>query len=170
MSLSGRSLNVDTAAKAEWAGRLLVMLQFGLLALIGWRAWVSLFSLEIFAVSLLSGSALLALWALSANQPGNFNIRPTPRPGGTLVTSGPYRWVRHPMYTSVLMAAAAAAAKSHQIVDAGLWLALLALLLVKAGIEERALMIRFPDYQAYKARTKKFLPWPVWSYALSSSR
>jgi hypothetical protein len=38
MSLSGRSLNVDTAAKAEWAGRLLVILQFGLLALMGWRA------------------------------------------------------------------------------------------------------------------------------------
>jgi len=70
----------------------------------------------------------------------------------------------------VLMAAAAAAVKSHQSVDAGLWLALLAVLLVKAGIEERALMIRFPDYQAYKARTNKFLPGPVWPYARSSSR
>ena len=36
MSSSDRSLSVDTAAKAEWAGRLLVMLQFGLLALMGW--------------------------------------------------------------------------------------------------------------------------------------
>jgi protein-S-isoprenylcysteine O-methyltransferase Ste14 len=170
MSLSARSPSVDTAAKAEWAGRLLVMLQFGLLALMGWRAWVSPSSYDIPAVSLLSGSVLLALWALAANRPGNFNIRPTPRSGGTLVTSGPYRWVRHPMYTSVLMAAAAAAVKSHQSVDAGLWLALLAVLLVKSGIEERALMIRFPDYQAYKARTKKFLPGPAWPCARSSSR
>jgi hypothetical protein len=60
MSLSGRSLNVDTAAKAEWAGRLLVILQFGLLALMGWRAKVSPFSLDILAVSLLSGSASAA--------------------------------------------------------------------------------------------------------------
>ena len=75
---------------------------------------------------------MLAVWALAANRPGNFNIRPTPRPGGALVTSGPYRWVRHPMYTSVLMAAAAAAVKSHQIVDSGLWFALLAVLLLKA--------------------------------------
>jgi protein-S-isoprenylcysteine O-methyltransferase Ste14 len=170
MSPSDRSLSVDTAAKAEWAGRLLVMLQFGLLALMGWRAWVSPSSSDILVVSLLSGSALLALWALAANRPGNFNIRPTPRPGGTLVTSGPYRWVRHPMYTSVLMAAAAAAVESEQIADAGLWLALLAVLWVKSGIEERALMIRFPDYQAYKARTRKFLPGLLRPYSRSSSR
>jgi protein-S-isoprenylcysteine O-methyltransferase Ste14 len=161
MSLSDRSISVDTAARAEWAGRLLVMLQFGLLALMGWRAWVSPSSSDILAASLLSGSALLALWALAANRPGNFNIRPTPRHGGTLVTSGPYRWVRHPMYTSVLMAAAAAAVKSHEIADGGLWVALLIVLLVKAGIEERALMIRFPDYQDYKSRTTRFLPWLV---------
>lgn len=158
MSLSDRSVSVDTAAKAEWAGQLLVTVQFSLLALMGWRAWVSPSSSGVLAGSLLWGSALLALWALAANRPGNFNIRPTPRHGGTLVTSGPYRWVRHPMYTSVLMAAAAAALKSHQSADAGLWLALLAVLLVKSGIEERVLMIRFPDYQAYKVRTRKFLP------------
>lgn len=161
MTPSGPSLGVDTAAKAEWEGRLLVFLQFGLLAIMCWRAWVSPSSSDFLAFSLLTGSGVLALWALAANRPGNFNIRPTPRAGGTLVTSGPYRWVRHPMYTSVLMAAAAAAVKSHETVDAGLWLALLAVLLVKAGIEERALMIRFPDYQDYKSRTTKFLPWLV---------
>lgn len=147
------------AAKTEWMGRLLVALQFGLLALMGWRAWISPSSFDLLALSLLSGSALLALWALAANRPGNFNIRPTPRPGGTLVTSGPYRWIRHPMYTSVLLAAAAAAVKAHQFVDAGLWLALLAVLLFKAGMEERALMTRFPDYRDYKSRTTRFLPW-----------
>jgi protein-S-isoprenylcysteine O-methyltransferase Ste14 len=159
MRLSGRSLNADTSANAEWAGLLLVFLQFGLLAIMGWRAWVSPPSSDVLAFSLLTGSGVLALWALAANRPGNFNIRPTPRPGGTLVTNGPYRWIRHPMYSSVLMAAAAAAVKSQEIVDAGLWVGLLAVLLVKAGIEERALMIRFPHYQDYKSRTTRFLPW-----------
>jgi protein-S-isoprenylcysteine O-methyltransferase Ste14 len=159
MSLSDRSLSVDTAAKAEWAGRLLVTLQFSLLAIIGWRAWVSPFSYDILAVSLLSGSALLGLWALAANRPGNFNIQPTPRPGGTLVTTGPYGWIRHPMYTSVLLAAAAAATHSHQPIDGLLWLALLVVLLAKALIEESALIPRFSNYQAYKARTSRFIPW-----------
>ena len=159
MSLRGRSLAVGASAKTEWIGRVLVTLQFGLLAVMGWRAWISPYAMDILATSLLSGSALLALWALAANRPGNFNIRPTPRHGGVLVTSGPYRWIRHPMYTSVLIAAAAAVVKANQTVDAGLWLALLALLLIKAGMEERALMIRFPDYQDYKSRTTRFLPW-----------
>lgn len=158
MNLSGRRLGADAA---EWAGRLLVTAQFGLLAVLGWRAWVSLSSRELAVAPLLAASAWVALWALTANRPGNFNIRPTPRSGGTLVTTGPYRWVRHPMYTSVLLAAAAAATQSHQSIDGLLWLALLAVLLAKAAIEERALMRRFPDYQAYKARTTRFLPWLV---------
>jgi protein-S-isoprenylcysteine O-methyltransferase Ste14 len=161
MSPPGRWLEVGADAKAEWAGRLLVALQFGLLAIMGSRAWIAPSSLEMLAVALLSASALIALWALAANRPGNFNIRPTPRAGGTLVTSGPYRWVRHPMYTSVLTAAAAAAVMSNQIIDAGLWMALLAVLMVKAGIEERALMIRFPEYRDYKSRTTRLLPWLV---------
>jgi protein-S-isoprenylcysteine O-methyltransferase Ste14 len=157
MNLDGQALG----AGAEWAGRLLVVLQFGLLGLLGWRAWESPSTLGVLTAFLLAGSALLASWALSANRPGNFNIRPTPRAGGSLVTSGPYRWIRHPMYTSVLMVAAAAAVKSGEASDAGLWLALAGVLLAKAGIEERALVLRFPDYQGYRARTMKFLPWLI---------
>lgn len=110
---------------------------------------------------LLASSGLLALWALVANRPGNFNIRPTPRHGGTLVTGGPYRWIRHPMYTSVLLAAAGAALKSFKPADALLWLALLGVLLQKAAIEERALVRKFPDYQDYRVRTTRFVPWLV---------
>jgi protein-S-isoprenylcysteine O-methyltransferase Ste14 len=157
MNLSDPTPGADAA---EWAGRVLVALQFGFLAVMGWRAWVSPIDLEILALAaaLLAASAWIAVWALTANRPGNFNIRLTPRPGGTLVTTGPYAWIRHPMYTSVLGAAAAAATQSHQSVDGLLWLALLAVLLAKAVMEERALLRRFPDYQAYKARTTRFLP------------
>ncbi len=49
-----------------------------------------------------AAGALLGLWALSCNRPGNFNIRPTPRAGGQLVQRGPYRWIRHPMYSAVM--------------------------------------------------------------------
>jgi protein-S-isoprenylcysteine O-methyltransferase Ste14 len=151
----------NAAGATEWTGRVLVALQFGLLALLGWRAWVSPAAAAGQVVALLAASALLALWALSANRPGNFNIRPTPRPEGSLITSGPYRWIRHPMYTAVLLAAAAAAWKTFEAADALLWLALLGVLLAKAAIEERALMRRFPQYQAYRMRTTRLVPWLV---------
>lgn len=161
MSRPGGSSEPVITARAEWAGRCLVTLQFGLLAIMGGRAWMSQSSPGLLPTTLLTGSALLALWALAANRPGNFNIRPTPREGGTLVTSGPYRWVRHPMYTAVLTAAAAAAILTGHIVDAALWTALLAVLLAKAQLEEQALLIRFPDYQDYRSRTARLLPWRV---------
>jgi protein-S-isoprenylcysteine O-methyltransferase Ste14 len=145
--------------RTEWTGRVLVALQFGLLTLLGWRACTPPVSVEVPVIGLLAGSASLAFWALTANRPGNFNIRPTPRHGGVLVTSGPYRWIRHPMYTAVLMAAAAAAAQSRERADVMLWFALAGVLLVKAGFEEEALLRQFPDYRDYKARTMNFLPW-----------
>ena len=158
MSMGGRAPGGDAA---EWAGRLLVTLQFGLLAFMGWRAWVTLPALHIPAAALLGLSAGLAVCTLAVNRPGNFNIRPTPRREGTLVTSGPYRWIRHPMYTSVLLGAAGAAWMSHQVLDAVLWLGLMAVLVVKAGLEERALVLRFPSYQAYRLRTTRFVPWLI---------
>ena len=80
-------------------------LQFFLLlllaALAAKNAFKGHFSLS---VLLLAGvSVALAVVTLLYNQPGNFNIRPTPKTWGTLVTSGPYHWIRHPMYTSVLL-------------------------------------------------------------------
>lgn len=158
MSLSDRTPGADAA---EWTGRLLVILQFGLLAVLGGRAVLASPAISLEVVAMLAGSAVLALWALDANRPGNFNIRPTPRHGGTLITSGPYRWIRHPMYTSVLLAAAAAAVTSFEPVDALLWLALMGVLLAKSSLEERALARRFPGYQDYRVRTTRFIPWLV---------
>lgn len=158
MSETGRTAGPD---RAEQAGRLLVVLQFGLLAVMGWRAWTSAPAFQPGPLLLLAASVVLAAWSLTANRPGNFNIRPTLRPGATLIMAGPYRWIRHPMYTSVLTAAAAAAATSRGVFDAVLWLALLAVLWLKSGIEETALLVRFPGYRDYMTRTRRLLPWWV---------
>ena len=102
--------------------------------------------------------ALLGLWALSCNRPGNFNIRPDPRPGGQLVDRGPYRWIRHPMYTAVIACGIACA-----LVIGSAWgwigaVALVLVLVVKAAVEERWMLSAHPGYQAYRARTKRFVP------------
>jgi protein-S-isoprenylcysteine O-methyltransferase Ste14 len=107
---------------------------------------------------LAGGGALLIVWALYWNRPGNFNVRPTPRAGGRLVERGPYRWIRHPMYSAVMLCGAAAAWAAPWWEA---WLAeaaLAAVLAAKAALEERWLAAMHPGYAAYRARTKRFVP------------
>ena len=135
---------------------LLVSLQIALMAAIavpidahGWNTA---------ATVLVLAAAGLGIWTLTANRIGNFNIRPEPKPGGRLVTSGPYHYVRHPMYLAVLIGMAGFC------VGYGTpwrWLALVALiavLRVKAGVEERHLAAMHPGYDDYARSRKRFVP------------
>src|SRR3989337_2375469 len=60
------------------------------------------------ALFLLEGAAgLLGLWAIGTMGIGNFNVTPDVKQRARLVTSGPYRLIRHPMYTALLAGALA---------------------------------------------------------------
>ncbi|TJX15954.1 MAG: isoprenylcysteine carboxylmethyltransferase family protein, partial [Mesorhizobium sp.] len=78
-----------------------------------------------------------------------------------LVTSGPYRYVRHPMYTGGMVAGIGSA-----IVVGGGFIFLLILLgslfLWRVGAEDRLLAVQFPnEFPAYARRTKALIPF-VW--------
>lgn len=135
--------------------RTLVALQFLLMGLVAARARPADFGTA-FTVLLAAGSAV-GLWALWANRPGNINIRPEPKEGGRLVTHGPYRLVRHPMYLAVLLFTAAFAAAGDAWQWA-LWVALAAVLYAKARREERGLALVHPGYADYRARTRAIIP------------
>jgi protein-S-isoprenylcysteine O-methyltransferase Ste14 len=102
--------------------------------------------------------AALGAWALYCNRPGNFNIRPAPRAGGRLVERGPYRWVRHPMYSAVMACALGAALAAASLVAWMAAAALVAVLATKAAFEERWMLAVHPGYAAYRERTRRFLP------------
>jgi protein-S-isoprenylcysteine O-methyltransferase Ste14 len=72
--------------------------------------------------------------------------------------SGPYRLVRHPMYTGSLITMGALLLDAFCLSRLALWLALLATLLVKSRFEERLLRERFPEYAEYMKRTKRLVP------------
>jgi protein-S-isoprenylcysteine O-methyltransferase Ste14 len=138
---------------------LLVALQLGLIAVIvlgtGWpvspRAWP-------LAIFLLAMSVVLGVWTLGHNRWGNFAILPELRTGARLVTSGPYRWIRHPMYTAVLLGATAFTAADASAWRIAAWIALAAVLIAKAIREESYLRAAFPEYAAYASRTRRFIP------------
>jgi protein-S-isoprenylcysteine O-methyltransferase Ste14 len=136
---------------------LYVLAQFGLLAaLLVVPPWQWTWRLAGSVLLLLA--LLLGAWTLLYNRPGNFNVQPQPRARGHLVTDGPYRRVRHPMYVTVLLGAAGWADCAG-----GVWRVLIVLLLLlvlnaKAALEERLLLARWPEYAAYRARTWRFVP------------
>jgi protein-S-isoprenylcysteine O-methyltransferase Ste14 len=136
-------------------GTALVAAQLGLIAALA--LWAAAPFLQgrapLPAWTLAAAGAVLGLWTLAHNRPGNFNIRPTPRQEGLLVRSGPYRWIRHPMYTAVI---AWAAASPWALLAAA---ALVAVLVVKAQVEERWMLQQHPGYADYRSRTRRFLPY-----------
>lgn len=114
-----------------------------------WHAW---------GWPLLAGAALVGAWTLRHNRLGNFGVMPEPLAGARLVTTGPYAYVRHPMYAALLLFGAGMLAGWQGVVHFGALVALSAVLHFKADREEALMAARFPGYAAYRARTKRLLP------------
>ncbi len=88
----------------------------------------------------------------------NFRVFAAPRLSGTLVTSGIYSYVRHPMYTSVIIMFMGYIIFFNSLLSVPLWLAFSGLYIIKSIKEERIIMQRFPEYEAYRKKTWRFLP------------
>lgn len=107
---------------------------------------------------LLAAAGALGIWALTVNRPGNFNVRPEPKPGAVLVTGGPYRWIRHPMYSALVAGGAGLVAAAPGPAIALAWVMLAGVLWQKAIREERGLLATQPGYAEYMQRTRRFVP------------
>lgn len=88
------------------------------------------------------------------------SLSPFPRPTETnrLVETGVFRFVRHPVYAGLVLAAIGWGLGTTSLVAIGLSLLLLVWLDLKSRREEAWLAIRHPAYAAYRTRTRKFLP------------
>jgi protein-S-isoprenylcysteine O-methyltransferase Ste14 len=97
-------------------------------------------------------------YAIMVMKFGNFNVLPRPVINSQLVIRGPYRFIRHPMYTSVLLIATALIAGDFSLIKAGIGLLLALCLTIKLEYEETLLLKRFPEYAAYRKHTKRLIP------------
>lgn len=98
-----------------------------------------------------------AVWA-RRHLGANWSAAVTLKEGHTLIRSGPYALVRHPIYSGMLLAVAGT------VIAFGEWRDLLAFglvlfaLVVKARVEERGMRATFADYEHYRRETAALIP------------
>jgi len=136
---------------------LLAVLQLSSLAFLGLSAPVISKSLS--GILLESAGVFLAAHAVYVAGIHNVNITPTPRPGGILITNGPYRVIRHPMYLAQLVAIFPLLTDYFSLLRTMVYLLLVIVLLLKMEYEEKGLVKQFgKDYLHYMQNTRKILP------------
>lgn len=138
----------------------LVFLQFLCIALLAspLSDFFSLTIMTLLGLMLVADATALALWALISMKRGTFRVLPEPSINAQLTMNGPYKWIRHPMYTAVLLAGLGAAITHTTLFHCIILLCLSLVLSFKIKREEAALLKRYSEYQAYRSRSKALIP------------
>jgi protein-S-isoprenylcysteine O-methyltransferase Ste14 len=105
------------------------------------------------------GGVALILWAsVTLRTRAAFSPFPRPAAGGSMVETGPYRWIRHPIYVGLIVAGLGIASSRYSILSLIATIGLAVVLDMKRRREEAWLVERFPGYRAYRQRTKALIP------------
>jgi protein-S-isoprenylcysteine O-methyltransferase Ste14 len=127
-------------------------------ALLGLLATRSLFSSSPFVISLQVLALLLFLWARVTFGRRSYHVVADPTEGG-LVTGGPYRFIRHPIYAAFCLFTSAGVA-AHWSWTAGLCDGLvLGSAVIRIFCEESLVAARYPEYAQYAATTWRMIPY-----------
>jgi len=88
----------------------------------------------------------------------SLSVFPTPKDSAELIQSGIYKYIRHPIYTGILLFTFGFSIFSMSGFRSLIFLSLLILFKFKATYEEKLLQSKFVDYDQYKTTTGMFLP------------
>jgi protein-S-isoprenylcysteine O-methyltransferase Ste14 len=105
-------------------------------------------------------AALLMIWARLTFGIRSFHAAANPTQGG-LVTNGPYRYWRHPIYAAVLIfvwTGVLTQGTAPSVVSLALAAAVTVTTFIRIFSEEKLLNATFPDYPAYAAHTRRLIP------------
>ncbi len=145
---------------ASFAIRLVIIVVLVLIFRISPRHWSTAAQnayLQIIGLVLFFAGLLLAFWA-RLNIKDNWGFPMSEKKGGELVTSGPYKFIRHPIYSGILLASLGTALGATLY-----WLIVLAafaIYFIWSTVEEEKYMMKtFPKtYPAYRRASKMFIP------------
>jgi protein-S-isoprenylcysteine O-methyltransferase Ste14 len=127
----------------------------------GWAGEVGL-GVQIGAVVVSGLGYLLPVWAMATNRFYSRYVRIQTERGHTVVTTGPYQFIRHPGYGGIIvfmLASALALGSLWALIPAGI---LIVTLVVRTALEDRTLQAELPGYQEYAQRVRYRLLPGVW--------
>lgn len=136
----------------------LVVLQFVILLALVANPFDSLFEVErtlsltlyLIAALILASAAVALGSALTAS--------PIPKDDAELVTRGIYRWVRHPMYSALILIGLGLLLSTFNYFSLIFLPALVVLLVIKSRYEDALLAHRHKDAKRYQEMTGRFFP------------
>ena len=102
-------------------------------------------------------AALLMIWARMTFGLRSFHAAASTSDGG-LVTTGPYRYWRHPIYASIIFFVWAGQIQAPGAVPLALAATITLGLLARMLIEERFLIHAYPEYPTYARKAKRLIP------------
>ena len=112
---------------------------------------IYLFSLQILGIG-------IGVWAIFVMTKSKLNISPTPRQGATLIQTGPYKRVRHPMYLSLILAIPPLVIHNYSIMNTIILIIFLINMILKMLFEEKLLIAFFPEYKEYMKNSYRLFP------------
>ena len=133
----------------------LVALQFSLIAVL---LLVLPISLNLVVLLIQAVAIIIGLWAVQVMHIGHFNIIPDPKPDIELITSGPYQWIRHPMYFSIILFFFPLVVLNLNWTNLAIYANLFIILFIKLSYEEHLLVEKISEYKNYQQNSKKLIP------------
>jgi len=100
----------------------------------------------------------LGFWAIVTMRLDNLSVTPEVRRDARLVTSGPYKVIRHPMYSAVLLTFLPFVLDRPSFYLTIIFLALVTTLFVKLNYEETLLKAHFKEYEEYSKHSRRLIP------------
>ena len=126
--------------------------------LLGLLAIQAVFSTSILVIGVQIASVVLLVWARITFGWRSFHVVANPTVGG-LIRTGPYKYIPHPIYTSVCLFSWAGVVVHWSAEAWLLGIVVLASALARMFAEERLVVVRYPEYADYAAHTWRMIPY-----------
>ena len=99
----------------------------------------------------------LMIWARVTFGGRSFHATASPT-GGGLVTTGPYRYIRHPIYAAALVITWAGVLGNFSPANVGFGILTFAGGMARIICEETLVRVRYPEYDEYARKTSRLIP------------